>query len=134
MNNVIIIEKNSSVKNMNVDLIDNLYKYCNYRNNNDFNQIYKWNHDIYIYELYGKTKGKKINKNMIKLPEYISNELYGNICFVKKDLHNNVTQFNIEEWESWYSTIFNEGIQKNKDLLVNNSSYDKLYYEYYESD
>lgn len=131
MNNLIIIEKNGDIKNSKVDDINMLYKFCNYRNKNDFKLIYTWNYNIYIYELYGKTKGKKINKNMINLPSYISNELYGNICIIKKDLNNNLSQLNTEDWELWYNNIFNE----TKSVVNNENTYsDKLYYEVYDSE
>lgn len=132
MNNIIIIEKNGDIKNTLIDDINRLYKFCNYRNNNDFKLIYTWNYNIYIYELYGKTKGKKINKNMTKLPSYISNELYGNICIIKKDLNNNLSQLNTKDWELWYNNIFNE----TKTATIENEKIytDKLYYEVYDSE
>lgn len=141
--NIIVIDKNGNIKNDLLQDINLLYKNCNYRNDNDFNLIYKWNYDIYIYELYGKTKGKKINKNMKYLPTYINDELYGKICILKKDLNNNITHFNIEEWDLWYNNICHENkttLNKNDNHNENNNDNDnnnnseKLCYEFYDSE
>lgn len=131
--NIIVIDKNGIIKNACVEDMDNLYKCCNYRNNNDFKLIYKWNYRIYIYELYGKTKGKKVNKNLINFPCCINEDLYGTLCIVKKDLHNNIIHFNNNDWDIWYANICNE----NKPIVKTNIetiSGEKLYYEVYDSE
>jgi hypothetical protein len=79
-----------------------LYKLCNYRNNNNFELLCSWNDE---YELYGKKVGRSGNENMYEFPPPIDKELYfGTLCIVKKNDTNEL--FNIKEWKIFYNVQY----------------------------
>jgi hypothetical protein len=112
-------------KNMNNS---NLYKICNYRNDNNFELLCSWNDE---YELYGKKVGRSGNENMYEFPPPIDKELYfGTLCIVKKnDTQENQSQFSIKEWKHFYNKQMGgfEDLELNEENSVDSVYSDEEY-------
>jgi hypothetical protein len=110
----------------------NLFKICNYRNNNNFELLCSWNDE---YELYGKKVGRSGNENMYEFPPPIDKELYfGTLCIIKKtDTHENQnqTQFSIKEWKHFYNKQMGgfEDLELNEENSVDSVYSDEEYTE-----
>lgn len=91
----------------------NIYKKCNFKNNNDFEKLFNWKDDDYIIELWGKNKGVII-KNIPKL--FIVNNIviYSKCIFVKKDSNNKFISLNISDFNNFFS-INKKSINYNSD-------------------
>jgi len=91
MTNVLIIHKDGSIEEVNVNL-DKLYTICDYKTNKDFELLVNYEE----YEIYGKRKGKLGNEN-----SYFTDETYyGTLCIVKKD-----DDLTINEWVKFYEKM-----------------------------
>ena len=106
----------------------NLYKICNYRNDNNFELLCSWNDE---YELYGKKVGRSGNENMYEFPPPIDKELYfGTLCIIKKNdtLEN---QFTIKEWKHFYNKQMGgfEDLELNEENSVDSVYTDEEYTE-----
>lgn len=98
-----IIEK--KIKEYDVNII---YKYCNYRNNNEFKHLttYSIKKSQYTYSLYGKINGRANNENKYDLPPPIDSKLFfGTLCIIKKE-NENIVSIKKEEWNKVYETLF----------------------------
>lgn len=110
----------------------NLFKICNYRNNNNFELLCSWNDE---YELYGKKVGRSGNENMYEFPPPIDKELYfGTLCIIKKTdtLENqNQPQFSIKEWKHFYNKQMGgfEDLELNEENSVDSVYSDEEYTE-----
>ena len=122
---IIVISKEGNVIQKNVKNYNNLYTICNYRNDTNFEMLYSWKNEYY---LYGKKTGRSGYENSYKFPN-INEQYYGTLCIIKKkgDDFNSLT---LNEWENYcnnYDKPFIEPVikfQNNKELT----------YEDYESE
>jgi len=96
---ILVIEKDGSIIEKKVKTIEKLYSVCNYRNNSNFELLYKWNLES-TYELYGKKKGKTSCENKVKLPNPLTEDkFFGTLCIVKK-INNTLVNITLSEWSS----------------------------------
>ena len=85
MTQIIIVEK-ENFKQETIDDINNLFKKCKFKKQEDFLELKTWNYKSFELKLFGKVKGKSHTKYFYKFPNFEKN-LYGNIavvCFCKK--------------------------------------------------
>ena len=101
---ILTINKNGEITQRNIKNYENLYSICNYRNNNNFELLYVWNNEYY---LYGKNNGRSGYENNYKMPLPINNELYyGTLCIIKKKDENYVP-LTLNEWNQFYNKLMN---------------------------
>lgn len=116
---IIIIKKNGDVELKRVKEInvDNIYKFCNYKSNKDFNKIHDFEVNNKIYSLYGKQNGKANQENKYELPPPVDTTLYfGTLCVIK-NVDGEYKDLTIEEWNKTYEHLFGgfEDIGENDD-------------------
>lgn len=80
MTQVIIIEK-ENLKEEVIDDMNNLYKKCKFKKQEDFLELMSWNYKDFIFKLFGKVKGKSHTKFLYKFPDFEKN-IYGNISII----------------------------------------------------
>lgn len=64
---------------------ENLYKKCNYKNNNDFVLIKTWDYSNNVIEMWGKNKSNYNSKNSYVLFEKLNINVYGKALFILKN-------------------------------------------------
>jgi hypothetical protein len=98
MNTSLLIEKDGTLKIVNIKDESKLYSICNFRNDTNFELLYTWKGTIYHYELYGKKKSKGTVKNIYTMPYPIEKEVfYGSLCVVKK-IENEIVSMSMNDW------------------------------------
>ena len=96
---ILMIEKDGSITEKKIKTVEKLYSICNYRNNNNFELLYTWRND-FIYELYGKRKGKAVCENKAFLPDPLKEEqFFGTLCILKR-VNNQPANLTLNEWET----------------------------------
>ena len=80
MTQVIIIEK-EILKEEVIDDMNNLYKKCKFKKQEDFLELMIWNYKDFVFKLFGKVKGKSHTKFLYKFPDFEKN-IYGNISII----------------------------------------------------
>lgn len=117
VNKIIIIKKNGDVEEKNVKefCFDNVYKYCGYKNNNDFEKIHQFiiqkNNKTEMYNLYGKTNGRANYENKYDLPPPVDNKLFfGTLAVVRVEMVENeiemINDLTLSKWEKVYEDLF----------------------------
>lgn len=122
MKTILLIKKNGDVveKNVNEIKFDELYKYCGYKNNNNFSRIHSY---VYVqknatYTIYGKDTGRANHENKYELPPPIDEKLFfGTLCIVKTDNDDSVVSLDSETWTKVYEDLFGgfEDIENEED-------------------
>jgi hypothetical protein len=112
---VLIVERSGNIKTLNIKDFkeEDLYKKCGFKSVENFRVHSTWNikydHKIYIFELYGKTKGKANNENKYDFPPPVDNTLFfGNclmLCYVYEDSKKYMS-LTIELWNKVYEKLF----------------------------
>lgn len=99
---IILIEKDGTISEKQIKpmMMDKLYSICGYRTNKDFEKIHEWKFDENVYELYGKTTGKKDKENNFHLPIDSDKTYYGSLCIVKKN-----GSISLDEWNIFYMSF-----------------------------
>lgn len=80
MTQIIIIEK-ENFKEDSIDDMNNLYKKCKFKKQEDFLELMTWNFKKFTFKLFGKIKGKSHTKFLYKFPDFEKN-IYGNISII----------------------------------------------------
>jgi hypothetical protein len=80
MTKIIIIEK-ENCKEDSIDDMNNLFKKCKFKKQEDFLELMTWNFKNYTLKLFGKIKGKSHTKFLYKFPDFEKN-IYGNISII----------------------------------------------------
>ena len=80
MTKIIIIEK-ENCKEDSIDDMNNLFKKCKFKKQEDFLELMTWNFKNYTLKLFGKVKGKSHTKFLYKFPDFEKN-IYGNISII----------------------------------------------------
>ena len=80
MTQVITIEK-ENLKEEVIDDMNNLYKKCKFKKQEDFLELMIWNYKDFVFKLFGKVKGKSHTKFLYKFPDFEKN-IYGNISII----------------------------------------------------
>lgn len=105
---IVLIKKNGDILNKNVKKIEEkeIYKFCGYKNDKDFNLLHTFIINKNNYLIYGKNNGKVNYENKYELPPPIDTNLYfGTLCVIKKE-NDNYENLLIEEWEKVYEELF----------------------------
>lgn len=111
---IVFIEKSGDTKESNIklDSLNELYKKCGFKSNNNFSKAHTWCVKNNYYSVFSKTSGRANQENKYELPPPIDNELYfGKMIAIKhssKELKNKgeIQDLSKEEWESTYETLF----------------------------
>jgi len=105
---IILIKKNGDLEEKNVKKIDKdqIYKFCNYKNNNDFSCVYCYNNKSVNYEIYGKTNGKANYENKYELPPPIDEKLFFGSLIILKKVNDDYCSLTLDEWEKTYEDLF----------------------------
>jgi len=84
---------------------DDLYKKCNFKNNNNFDKIKTWCFTSNSIELWGKIQGLNNNKNnnLILIKENIN--VYGKCIFILKNNENNIISLDIDNFNKYFNSI-----------------------------
>jgi hypothetical protein len=129
MTNIVIIEKNCSVKQVNVKKLsrETLYSKCGFRKSDGFEKRTTWKvqlDETYSIELWAKDDGKANNENKYEFPPPVDKTLYfGNCCVVRIDTKtDDIVDFTKEEWKKVYEKLFG-GFE---DLVEEEMSEDEL--------
>ena len=113
----IIINKNGSLKETSSTIhnIDDLYKKCNFNNDNDFDYRHTWKlDDGHNISLFSKNDGVANTENKYDLPPPLDNKLYfGNMLLLKHSNINNdelnldnLLDLKLNEWNVLYDKLF----------------------------
>jgi hypothetical protein len=112
MVNFVIIEKSGTITTKNdVSLnINELYKKCNFRKNNDFNLAHIFKMKNYYLFVYGKVHGKANQENKFEFPPPIDNTLFfGSMAILKsyeKNIdNNNIVDYDSQQWKKDYEKL-----------------------------
>jgi len=115
---VIIVEKNGSLKSLNIKEYkeDELYKKCGFKKAEDFVKQTEWSNvkidgKKYVVVLYGKTDGKANTENKYDFPPPVDSTLFFGNCvlvsYVKKDNSEyGLCHLTIELWNKIYEKLF----------------------------
>lgn len=111
--NIIVVETNGNLKKTLFKKFnkETLYKKCNLKKPDDFEQKTKWSVTIdsekYTVFLYAKEKGRANNENKYDFPPPVDNNLFfGNCVLFAKDCDNDYTDLSIELWNKIYEKLF----------------------------
>lgn len=121
---ILKIEKDSSLKIDTVNEIeipDNLYKKCSFRKNDNFINIYNINYKNYIFEVWGKNKGKENQLNNFNFTKYFSIKIYGNCIILLKN--NNYINFDMLIWQKLFNEDTTNIIESDSDNSGNEDMY-----------
>jgi hypothetical protein len=110
---IILIEKDGTISEKQIKTLDKLYSICGYRTNKDFEKIHEWKFDENVYELYGKTSGKKDKENNFHLPIDSDKTYFGSLCIVKKN-----GSISLDEWNIFYMSFTYESKYEEPDESV----------------
>ena len=80
MTKIIIIEK-ENCKEDSIDDMNNLFKKCKFKKQEDCLELMTWNFKNFTLKLFGKVKGKSHTKFLYKFPDFEKN-IYGNISII----------------------------------------------------
>ena len=111
--NIIVVETNGNLKKTLFKKFneETLYKKCNLKKPDGFEQKTKWAVTIesekYTVFLYAKEKGRANNENKYDFPPPVDNILFfGNCVLFAKDDDNDYTDLSIELWNKIYEKLF----------------------------
>lgn len=112
MTKIVLINKNgdineNSYKNLQ---IEDLYKKCNYRKNDDFILLNTWkfkgNKKSFKICIYGKEKGKANMENKYDLPPPVDSKLFFGTLALVKIIDDNLEDLALDEWGKLYEKMF----------------------------
>jgi len=113
---ILVVEKNGSIKETNVKNIneDELYKKCGYKKPNGFEVRTKWTITIkknlnkkFNIELYAKEEGRATSENKYDFPPPVDTTLFfGNCLLINKDEDGNIDDLSKEHWDMIYEKLF----------------------------
>jgi hypothetical protein len=111
--NIVVIESNGNLKKTLFKKFneETLYKKCNLKKPDDFEEKTKWTVTIdgekYNIFLYAKEKGRANNENKYDFPPPVDNSLFfGNCVLFAKDSDNDYIDLSIELWNKIYEKLF----------------------------
>ena len=111
---IVFIEKSGDTKESNIklDSLNDLYKKCGFKSNNNFSKTNTWCVKNNYYSVFAKTNGRTNQENKYELPPPVDNKLYfGKMITIKHSLKelenvNDIQDLSKEEWESIYESLF----------------------------
>lgn len=112
MTDVIIIEKNGTIKQSLCKELDNLYKSCNFRKADGFELRHSWDNLVvgkktFHISVYARDEGKANTENKYDMPPPIDNDLYfGNFAIINKNKKGELDSLSVKEWNKIYESLF----------------------------
>ena len=112
MTDVIIIEKNGTIKQSLCKELDNLYKSCNFRKADGFELRHSWDNLVvgkktFHISVYARDEGKANTENKYDMPPPIDNDLYfGNFAIINKNKKGELVSLSVKEWNKIYESLF----------------------------
>jgi hypothetical protein len=112
MTEIIVIEKNGTIKQSLCKDLDNLYKSCNFRKADGFELRHSWNNLVvgkktYNISVYARDEGKANTENKYDMPPPIDNDLYfGNLAIINKNKKGELNSLSVSEWNKIYESLF----------------------------
>lgn len=112
MPSVLIVEKNGSVKQVDIKTYNEaeLYKKAGIKSAEGFVLQTSWSADIkdkkYNVHLYGKTTGKANFENKYEFPPPVDNVLFFGSCILVNIINGVVSNLNEKEWEQIYEFLY----------------------------
>lgn len=112
MPSVLIVEKNGSVKQVDIKSYNEaeLYKKAGIKSAEGFVLQTSWSADIkdkkYNVHLYGKTTGKANFENKYEFPPPVDNVLFFGSCILVNIINGVVSNLNEKEWEQIYEFLY----------------------------
>lgn len=105
---VVIIEKNGSLKELNVQKYDNdnLCKKAGFKSTKDFKAHSCWKQDHIEVYLYGKTEGRAGQENKYDMPPPIDNTLFFGSCLLLMKKNNKEVDLSVKVWKEMYENLF----------------------------
>lgn len=107
------VDKNQNVFTVTLENNDNItsqllhFQLNNRKNKKDFKLLHTFEFDGESVELYGYTKGIEKNINKLELPQEVETQLfYDDLVLCAKDGEGNYVDFEREEFEDFYDSIF----------------------------
>ena len=116
----VIIDKsgNLSTTNISSDNIDELYKKCNFRKSNGFEERVAWNvkynNDKYQVKLYARNEGKHNLINSFEFPPPIDKHLFYGSCITLAYVDNKLVDMDENLWNKLYEKLYG-GFESLKD-------------------
>ena len=112
MTDIIVIEKNGTIKQSICKDIDMLYKSCGFRKIEGFDMQHTWE-DVsvggkkYNLSVFARSDGKANTENKYDMPPPIDNFLYfGNIAIINQKKNGEMVGITVEEWNKIYEFMF----------------------------
>lgn len=118
MTKVLKILKNGTTNFSSFKTLDELYKTCGFRKNENFNLIKTFENNNYFFEIWGRISGKDDTKNIYQFFDDKKINVFGN-CVILMKANNEYIDFNLDEWECTRK-IENNNIQIEEKVLHNN--------------
>ena len=112
MPQILIVEKNGSIKELNVKAYQEseLYKKAGLKNPEGFIMHTSWSAEIngtkYTVQLYGKTEGKANQENKFEFPPPVDSVLFFGNCVLVNVVDNVVKDLREKEWEQIYEFLY----------------------------
>ena len=112
MTEIIVIEKNGTIKQSLCKDLDNLYKSCNFRKADGFELRDSWNNLVvgkktYNISVYARDEGKANTENKYDMPPPIDSDLYfGNLAIINKNKKGDLDSLSVNEWNKIYESLF----------------------------
>ena len=112
MTEIIVIEKNGTIKQSLCKDLDNLYKSCNFRKADGFELRHSWNNLVvgkktYNISVYARDEGKANTENKYDMPPPIDSDLYfGNLAIINKNKKGDLDSLSVNEWNKIYESLF----------------------------
>ena len=112
MTTILLIKKNGDIESQQYKNLkkDDLYKKCNYRKNDDFEQQASWkvktNGQSVRVCVYGKSNGKSTMVNKFEFPPPIDTKLLYGTLAITKEQDDNLLNISEEEWLKIYEKIY----------------------------
>ena len=115
---VIIVEKNGSLKSLNIKEYkeDELYKKCGFKKDEDFVKQTEWSNvkidgKKYVVVLYGKTYGRANTENKYDFPPPVDSTLFFGNCVLVAHVKNDNSEYGLchltlELWNKIYEKLF----------------------------
>lgn len=110
---IVLVNKNASLNDKTVKSfkLDDLYKKCNLKSNDNFAKRHTWEVKKMFYSVYAKDTGRSNSENKYDLPPPVDEALYFNTMVLikhssKEATENTLLDLTVDEWEKVYETLF----------------------------
>ena len=133
---VLIIEKNSDIRELNIKnfLSDDLYKKCNFKKQDGFEEKCEWKvkldkNNLYV-KLFAKSVGKCNYENKYDFPPPVDNSLFFGccalVCYTKSDNKYTEVDLSISLWNKIYEKLFGGFEDLSKQIIEDENEEDEL--------